>query len=185
MMSEQKALVLDSPKGSFVVSTRPIPKPATGELLVKVQAVGLNPVDWKIQEYDVYVKDYPAVLGTDIAGDVEEIGEGVQGWKKGDKIYFQGWYANDYAAFQQYTLISADLAGKIPERYSYSQVASVSVSFNCAAFGLFGPKPIGIALNPTFDPTVKFAGQPALVIGGSTSVGQYVIQLLRKLSFSP
>jgi len=85
-MAEQKALVLDAPKGSFIVSTRTVPRPAAGELLVKVQAVGLNPVDWKIQEYDIVVKEYPAVLGSDVAGDVEEVGEGVQGWKKGDRM---------------------------------------------------------------------------------------------------
>ncbi|KAF5344241.1 hypothetical protein D9758_012330 [Tetrapyrgos nigripes] len=184
-MSEQNSLILDGPKGSFAVSKRPIPKPSTGELLVKIQAAALNPVDWKIREHDMFVTEYPAVLGSDAAGDVEEVGEGVVGWKKGDRIYFQGYYTNDQATFQQYCLIPADLAAKIPERYSYSQAATISVAFTCAAFALFAPRPIGISLNPNFDVAIKFTGQPVVVIGGSTSVGLYAIQLLHHLSFSP
>ncbi|KAF5336259.1 hypothetical protein D9758_016049 [Tetrapyrgos nigripes] len=112
-MSEQKALLLDSKQGQFVVST--IPKPTSvpsGELLVKVKAAALNPVDWKIQSFGVFVENYPAVLGTDIAGDVEEVGEGVTGFSKGDRVVFQGFFTNDYAGFQQYTRVPAEIAAK-------------------------------------------------------------------------
>ena len=79
-MSEQKALLLTSKKGPLAIGTRPIPQPGKGQVLVKIKAVGLNPVDWKIQDYGIFVPDdgYPAVLGTDIAGDVVEAGEGVE-----------------------------------------------------------------------------------------------------------
>ncbi|KAI3621543.1 GroES-like protein [Moniliophthora roreri] len=89
-MIEQKALLLEKQCGALVLGTRPIPKPGSGELLVKVQAVGLNPVDWKIQRNGFVVKkeDYPTVLGTDIAGDVETLGEGVDAekWSKGTRV---------------------------------------------------------------------------------------------------
>jgi len=86
-MSEQKALLLESKHGSFVVTS--IPKPTTasaGELIVKVQAAGLNPVDWKIQSYGLFYEDYPVITGSDVAGDVEQVGEGVVGFKKGDRV---------------------------------------------------------------------------------------------------
>lgn len=58
-----------------------------GEILIKVQATSLNPVDWKIQKYGVFIEKFPAILGTDVAGDVEELGEGVNKFKKGDRVY--------------------------------------------------------------------------------------------------
>lgn len=86
-MAEQKALQLEKAKGSFVISTVPILKPGPGQLSVKVITAALNPADWKLQTLGVFIQKYPAVLGTDIAGDVEDVGEGVEGFSKGDKVY--------------------------------------------------------------------------------------------------
>ena len=83
----QKALCLNKKFGDFVVQDVPIYKPGPGEILIKVQATSLNPVDWKIQKYGVFIEKFPAILGTDIAGDVEELGEGVNEFKKGDRVY--------------------------------------------------------------------------------------------------
>lgn len=100
----QKALLLLEAQGKFEVGTRPIPKPGPGELLVKIKATALNPVDWKIQGTEAaffiwpctdgeiykvssfFVTEYPAVLGTDSAGVVEEVGEDVTGFAKGDAV---------------------------------------------------------------------------------------------------
>lgn len=87
MMAEQNALFLEAPiNGEWRVGKRPIPKPAPGELLVKIHATGLNPVDWMVRDYNIIVKDYPAVLGVEGSGTVEEVGEGVQGFTKGDRV---------------------------------------------------------------------------------------------------
>ncbi|KAJ3901126.1 chaperonin 10-like protein [Lentinula edodes] len=184
-MATQQSLVLESKQGNFIISERPIPHLEPGELLVKVQAAGLNPVDWKIQAAGFLVESYPAVLGSDVAGDVEQVGEGVEGWAKGDRVFFQGFYRNKRAAFQQYTTIPADLVAKIPSRYTYSQAASIPVSFTCAIYGLYAPKPIGLGLNPTIDPLIKQTGQAVFVYGGGTTVGMYATQLLRYMEFSP
>ena len=82
----QKALLLKSAKGPFTVETVNIPRPGPGEILVKVQATSLNPVDWKIKKYGSIVKTYPAVVGMDPAGDVEELGEGIMGVSTGDRV---------------------------------------------------------------------------------------------------
>ncbi|KAK7438604.1 hypothetical protein VKT23_017938 [Stygiomarasmius scandens] len=192
-MSEQKALLLESKHGSFVVSS--IPKPSTasaGELIVKVQAAGLNPIDWKIQSYGLFYEEYPAITGSDVAGDVEQVGEGVVGFKKGDRVLLQGNLKSDYAGFQQYVRAPAELVAKastsdltkIPENISYSQAASIPLGLATAAVGLYAKQPSGISLNPSFD-AANYSGQAALVIGGSSSVGQYAIQLLRYAKFEP
>jgi len=84
---KQLALLLESAPGEFNVGERDIPKPSPGELLVKVKAAALNPVDWKIQRgFFPIINTFPAVLGTDIAGDVEEVGDGVTNFSKGDRV---------------------------------------------------------------------------------------------------
>ena len=82
----QKALFLTELKGSFTVRETEIPVPGRGELLVEVQAAGLNPMDWGIQEMGLIVKEYPAILGTDGASIVKELGEGVTNFKVGDRM---------------------------------------------------------------------------------------------------
>ncbi|KAK7049295.1 hypothetical protein VNI00_005896 [Paramarasmius palmivorus] len=183
-MTQQKALLLEKKQGPWVVGTREIETPLPGELLVKVQAAALNPIDWKIQAYGLYIEDFPAVLGTDIAGDVEVVGEGVEGFKKGDRVFFQGFFTNTYAAFQQYTRVPSEIAAKIPSKYSYARAASLPLGFATATIGLFAEFPRGLGLNPTFDASVQFKDSAALVIGGSSSVGQYVLQILKFSGFS-
>ena len=84
----QKALILDAKLGKFSVDrdVAQVPKPGSGEILIKVRGAALNPVDWKIHKYGFLVEKFPAILGTDIAGDVEEIGEGVTEFQKGDRV---------------------------------------------------------------------------------------------------
>ena len=63
---------------NFVLGTAPIHNlPGPGELLVKNKATSLNPIDWKVQIHGMFVEHYPAIVGVDIAGDVEEVGEGI------------------------------------------------------------------------------------------------------------
>ena len=86
-MSTQLALMLPSKGAELVVGPRDIPKPGPDEILVKIQATGLNPADWKIMEYGFWVQQYPVVVGFDGAGIVEEVGTGVTTFAKGDRVY--------------------------------------------------------------------------------------------------
>ncbi|EEB92959.1 hypothetical protein MPER_08453, partial [Moniliophthora perniciosa FA553] len=181
-MAQQKALLLEKKGSSFVVANIDVPQPAPGELVVKVQAVGLNPVDWKVQESGLFYETWPAVLGSDVAGDVEAVGEGVEGYTKGDRVFFQGFFRNEFAGFQQFTRVPAEMVAKIPAKLSYSEAASIPVCLGAAAIGLLSSE--GAGINPTFDRSVQ-TGKPVLVIGGSSSIGQYALQLLKFAGFSP
>ncbi|KAJ3937477.1 MAG: chaperonin 10-like protein [Lentinula lateritia] len=182
----QKALVLESPKTPFVLKTVPIPKPGPGEVLVKIIASGLNPVDWFIQSRDLFAPNtpYPAIIGLDMAGDVEEVGEGVKEISRGDRVFLEPKLnSNEYASHQKYALAPVEFLGKIPENLSYGQAACIPLTFSTAVYGLLPAHPVGMGLNPTFDDTVTYPSEVALVIGGSTSVGQYAIQILKYLGF--
>lgn len=89
-MLTSHALFLKEKFGAFEVGTKAMPTPGPGDILVKEVAVGLNPIDWKIQAYGIMETEFPAILGRDAAGQVEAVGEGVTQFKKGDKVY-AGW----------------------------------------------------------------------------------------------
>lgn len=85
-MSTHKALFLLEKHGKLTVGDTPTPQPGPGELLVEVRAAGINPGDWKVQEYGLFITEYPAILGVDGAGIVKEVGEGVTNFVVGDRM---------------------------------------------------------------------------------------------------
>ena len=88
-MPEHKALFLPKKQAPFVVRSVPTPQPGAGGVLIKVESAGLAPADWAIQSWGIVVDGYPngIIIGEDIAGTVEEVGEGVTKFKKGDRMY--------------------------------------------------------------------------------------------------
>ena len=82
----QKALVLPAPTGEHTVQQRPIPLPGPGQVLVKVEAAALNPVDWKNREHEYFTPAYPFIAGMDGAGVVESIGTEVTTLAAGDRV---------------------------------------------------------------------------------------------------
>ena len=85
----QKALVLPDRQDDFIVEKVKVPRPGPSEVLVKVMSTALNPVEWRIQQHGVLIAQYPAILGSDGAGVVEEVGSGVDTFVKGDRMYGQ------------------------------------------------------------------------------------------------
>ena len=83
---QQKALIIPIKQGQFVIGLVDIPKPGPDQLLIKVFTAGLNPVDWQVHQRGFPPVSYPAVLGHDMSGVVEEAGEGVSAFKKGDNV---------------------------------------------------------------------------------------------------
>jgi len=180
-MAQQKASLLPEKQGKLEVGTRPIPTPQGKEVLVKVTAAAVNPVDWKILDYGFYITEFPTVLGSDGAGIIESVGPEVTSFKKGDKIFFQGLYNKaDYTTFQQYALADSEIISKIPDNISDDEASTIPLGSFTSVVGLF--QKTNIAL-PESGPTAN--GKPVLILGGSSSVGQYAIQLARIAGFSP
>jgi NADPH2:quinone reductase len=96
----------------------PIPKPALGQILIKTMVSGTNPKDWKIPEW--LYKDKPAHnSGDDIAGIVEEVGEGVKGFKKGDRVAAFHEMMADHGSFAQYGIAWEWCTFHIPDSTSF------------------------------------------------------------------
>ncbi|KAJ7149451.1 chaperonin 10-like protein [Mycena crocata] len=177
---QQQALILEFPKAPFTVGKRDIPQPAKGEVLIKLMYVGLNPVNWAQREFNFLIDEYPAVLGMDNAGVIEELGEGVEGFKKGDRVFCESLLNG----FQQYNAVPVATLINIPQGVSFDEVATIPCTFATACVGLFAPAPIGLSLNPTFSWDKPQQGESALVLGAGTSVGQFAIQLLKFAGFT-
>ncbi|KAI0671357.1 GroES-like protein [Trametes maxima] len=185
----QKALVLPAKKGQWIVSNNfVVPTPGPKDVLVKITATALNPVDWKIQTYGYFIETFPYVGGTDAAGIVEEVGAEVTDVAKGDRIVYQGWFENPKATFQQYGIVPAEIVAKIPDNITFDQAASIPLGLATVATGIYNhdPKAKSVSFTAPWEEggSTLFAGKPAFILGGSSSVGQYAIQLAKLSGFS-
>ncbi|KAG2074190.1 GroES-like protein [Suillus decipiens] len=183
MSLQQKALFLSEKQGNFELGSRGIPSPGAGQLLVKIQSAALNPVDYKIKDTGTILTHYPAVLGSDIAGVVEELGKGVDNFRKGDRVLARGKFTSDFAAFQQYTLTEASFTAKIPPNESFDSAATVPLGLDTALVGLYGNH-FGAGVTPPWVESVE-SNTPIVIFGGSSSVGLYTIQFARLSGFYP
>lgn len=85
-MASNQAAWLDGGGKKLRVDSAEMPKPGADDIVIKVAAAAVNPVDWKIQDYGLFVQKWPMVLGTDAAGEVTEVGDNVKRFKKGDRV---------------------------------------------------------------------------------------------------
>lgn len=81
-----KAAYLDAKGSKLRVAEAPIPKAGPNDIVIKNKAIAINPVDWKIQDYGFFVQNWPTVLGSDVAGEVVEVGEKVTRFKRSDRV---------------------------------------------------------------------------------------------------
>ncbi|KAL6298075.1 medium-chain dehydrogenase/reductase like protein [Sparassis latifolia] len=178
MPAQQKALIVPYKQGPFVIRAIDILTPGFGELLVKVESSTLNPVDWKIQMCGIFIREYPAVLGLDTAGIVVGFSRGVSGFAISDRVFTEGAFDNAHATFHN-----------IPYKLSFDDAALLPVSVVTAALSLFNrdDPASSAALFPPWERSGrgKYAGKPMMIFGGTTSVGQIVIQLAKLSGFSP
>ncbi|PLB44246.1 GroES-like protein [Aspergillus steynii IBT 23096] len=178
-MSPNEAAWIPAASEPYVVDSAPAPKPGPREVVIKNHAVAINPVDWKIQYFSgSYLKNYPFILGTDVAGTVEEVGEKVTKFKKGQRViaHLVGLKTFEPAngAFQLYPVSDERLTAVIPDSLSFAQAAVLPISISTATTGLYSPDNLNLPL-PSESP--KPTGKTLLLWGGASSVGTVVIQL--------
>jgi NADPH:quinone reductase-like Zn-dependent oxidoreductase len=174
---------LPAKKTRLEVGPAPYPRPGAGEIVVRNRAVAVNPIDWIIQLIGAVVFPwikYPFVLGSDLAGDVVQVGAGVTRFRVGDRVLGHAVgtdkkrNSSAEGSFQDHTVVLAHLAAPIPAELSYEQAAVLPLALSTAGCGLFQSDHLALA-HPRVDATPT--GRTVLIWGGSTSVGANAIQL--------
>jgi NADPH:quinone reductase-like Zn-dependent oxidoreductase len=140
------------------------PTPAADEVLVRVRAASVNPIDFKIRSGQAGRASLPAVLGRDIAGTIEATGAEVSAFRQGDAVF--ALLDRDHGGYAEYVIVKArDLARK-PERLDFVEAAAVPLAAITAWQGLF-------------DQGALQSGELVLIHGGAGGVGHFAVQLAK------
>ncbi|KUI68101.1 Zinc-binding alcohol dehydrogenase domain-containing protein cipB [Cytospora mali] len=172
-MCSNTAAYLLATKAPLEVNESPYPKPKDNEMVIRTGAVAINPTDYAQQLMGPSVfkwLKYPAILGYDVAGEVEATGSGVTKFKAGDRVAGLA----DSGGFQEHLVLSEHMTSLIPESVAYENAAVLPMGVSVATKALFHEEYLSLDL-PSGTPTPK--GQTVLIWGGSTSVGSNAIQL--------
>lgn len=179
-----KAAVVPEPGAQHAITERSLAALNPGEVAIKITATAINPVDWKIRDYKVFIQNYPAVLGSDAAGEIAAVGPEVSNFKEGDRVFFQGIIGNyDASTFQQYCKMPAALVAKTPASISDDQAAGISLATVAVVTGFYDTTGHGLAAPWDENGAQAGKGKAVVVLGGSSSVGQYAIQLAKISGF--
>src|SRR5436305_11875500 len=122
-----KAAAIHRYKQPVVIVDLPKPSPGPGDLLVKMRAASVNPVDFKIRDGGVKTLirySFPLILGNDLAGEVEAVGPGVTRFKPGDAVYAR-LDKNRIGRFAEYALVSEGAAAPKPKNLDWAEAASL------------------------------------------------------------
>lgn len=85
-MASNRAAWLDEKNSKLRVGDAPMPQPGPEEIVIKNRAIAVNTVDWHMQDIGIFVQQWPTILGSDVAGEVHEVGSNVTRFKKGNRV---------------------------------------------------------------------------------------------------
>lgn len=162
-----QALVLNRYNGPLELTELSVPRPAHGEVLVRIAASGLNPLDTKIRAGSAEHAKHPLplVLGIDMAGVIVALGSGVSTFKVGDEVYgMTGGVGGIQGSLAQYAAVDANLLALKPANLSMREAAALPLAFITSYAGIV-------------DRAHVRPGQTVLVQGGAGGVGNVSVQL--------
>jgi NADPH2:quinone reductase len=163
------AAVLEHSGAPFRLAQISRPTPQRGEVLVRILACGLNPLDAKIQAgaADHARQPPPSILGIDLAGVVEHVGDGVHRFRPGDEVFgMTGGVGGVQGSLAQFAAVDADLLALKPANVSMREAATLPLTFITAWEGLVDRAKIE-------------AGCKVLVHGGAGGVGSMAVQIAK------
>ena len=170
---QMRALILDSYEEGTVFRDALInlPSPSAGQVQVKIFASGVNPIDYKIRQgiAPYAMPELPAVLGTDLAGEIVAIGDGVTDFAVGDAVYgLTGGVRGLQGSLAEYANVDAELLALKPKNLSMREAAALPLVALTAWEGLV-------------DKANVKAGQKVLIQGGAGGVGHVAVQIAKAL----
>ncbi|MBN2790669.1 MAG: zinc-binding alcohol dehydrogenase family protein [Candidatus Delongbacteria bacterium] len=155
----------------FQVIEKETPSPSGRDLLVRIKAISVNPIDTKVRKI-LEGTNSSKILGWDAAGIVEAIGDEVKNYKVGDKVFYAGDINRD-GSYASHQIVDERITGIKPENLSYEESAAMPLTSIAAWEALFDRMNI--------DPE-KDKGKRILIIGGAGGVGSIAIQLAKKVA---
>jgi NADPH:quinone reductase-like Zn-dependent oxidoreductase len=182
-----QAAYIPAKKAQLEVSTAEYTEPGENKITVKNGAVAINPLDWfKQGSGDLFAPwiKYPFIMGSDLAGEVAQVGPGVTRFKVGDRVVAHAVgmdkrsNLSSEGAFQEYTVVQTNLTSHIPDHISYEAACVLPLGLSTASCGLFMKDYLALR-HPTNEKLVPVPDkkEAILIWGGSTSVGCNAIQL--------
>lgn len=153
----------------------PVPTPGPRDLLVRIRAVAVNPVDTKVRKRRAEDATKPLILGWDAAGVVEAVGADVSRFKAGDEVWYAGDITRD-GCNAEYQCVDERIVSHKPHSLDFAEAAALPLTTITAWEGLFdrmGFSPEHAKLNE---------GKNLLVIGGAGGVGSITIQLAARMA---
>ncbi|WNV89864.1 NADP-dependent oxidoreductase [Umezawaea sp. Da 62-37] len=153
----------------LVVSEVDRPTPLPTEILVRVHAAGVNPVDWKTREgkgMAGVLGEPPFILGWDVSGVVEEVGFGVTTVKPGDEVYGMPWFPRAASAYAEYVTAPSRHFALKPANISHVEAAAL-------------PLAVLTAWQALVDTAHVEAGQRVLVHAAAGGVGHFAVQIAK------
>ncbi len=161
-------------KESFIEFETSKPSPTGYDLLVKISAISVNPVDFKIRQSAAKdtVLDTPKIIGWDAVGTVEAVGDKTSRFKIGDQVYYAGDITRS-GSNAEYQLIDERIVGKKPENLTKAEAAAIPLTGLTAWESLFDR----IKVNPETD-----KGKTVLILAGAGGVGSIAIQIAKKVA---
>jgi NADPH:quinone reductase-like Zn-dependent oxidoreductase len=182
-MPENHAIWLSSKGSRLVAGPAPYTRPAANEIVVCNRAVAINPLDWLLQSVGSIIYPwlrYPFILGTDVAGEVVEVGNAVRRFKVGDRVLAHAVGSDKdrntpaEGGFQRYTVALEHMVSPIPGAMPFERAAVLPLGLSTAASALFQRDMLALR-HP--DGAQAEVNKTVIVWGGSTSVGCNAIQL--------
>jgi NADPH:quinone reductase len=162
-----KAIVMTALGGPEVLQLADLPQPAPGpnQLLVRVHAAGVNPLDYKLRKTGAMGYGPGKVLGFDAAGIVEAIGPGVTAFQPGDRVFYSPDTSSN-GSYAQYHVANADIVAPMPPGLSFEQAAAIPLAGMTACDGLFLRAHLAL-------------GQTVLITSANGGVGSLALQLAK------
>ncbi len=149
------------------------PEASDHDLLVKVNAISVNPVDTKIRAPKDQVEASPRILGWDAAGEVVAVGQQVEHFAVGDQVYYAGDITRS-GSNCEFQLVDECIVGRKPASLSFTEAAALPLTSITAWEALFERLQISAQGDD--------AGKSILIIGGAGGVGSMAIQLAKQLA---
>lgn len=167
MTKTMRAAILDGAKQPFRLASVARPSPAHGEVLVRIAASAVNPLDTKIRAgVAAHARHpFPAILGIDLAGTVAAVGSDVTAFREGDEVFgMTGGVGGVQGSLAEYAAVDAALLAKKPKNVGMREAAALPLIFITAWEGLV-------------DRGAVRSGQNVLIQGGAGGVGHAAVQL--------